>query len=160
MLFARLESLEQILFVHPGPVSGLKPAWWAPGVVYAAQMQEAYASWLADGTRRWPRLRVVFAMLAGGAPFQIERLIRRGLDPGAPFGPTIWFETSSYGERALELTLQTFGVGRLLFGSDAPIDSVAGARAVLAGFGPALETELIATNPSSLFSSEAGRWAA
>ena len=30
VLFARLESLEQILFVHPGPVSGLKPAGGRP----------------------------------------------------------------------------------------------------------------------------------
>ncbi len=45
------------------------PAWWPAVVEYTAQMQAAYAIWLADGAERWPSLRVVFAILAGGAPF-------------------------------------------------------------------------------------------
>jgi hypothetical protein len=160
-LLDRLELAGQLLFVHPGAGESSGPeAWWQPGVAYAVQMQAAYASWVASGTRRWPRLRVVFALLAGGAPFQVERLVRRGLDARAPFAPNMWFDTSSYGVRALELSLQTFGAGRLVFGSDAPIDEVADARRVIRSFGDALETELLVSSPLAILGAERHRWAA
>jgi hypothetical protein len=142
-LLRALEENGRLLFVHPGPAPSAGAAWRSSGVVYAAQMLDAFAEWLEHGASSYPRLRVVFALLAGGAPFQLERLFRRGLHPRAPFAPNVWFETSSYGERALELSLQTFGAARLVFGSDAPIDAVAEARAVLARFGPALESQVL-----------------
>jgi 6-methylsalicylate decarboxylase len=159
-LLNRLEAQQQLLFVHPGPAPRSRSGWWAPGVAYTAQMQAAYATWVASGVGRWPQLRVVFALLAGGAPFQIERLVARGLDPRAPFAPNMWFETSSYGERALELTLQTFGASRLVFGSDAPVDAVDDALRVLRPFGAALEVELLVSNPSTILNAERRRWAA
>jgi hypothetical protein len=159
-LLDRLEAQNQILFVHPGPSDPSANGWWAPGVGYTAQMQAAYATWVASGVTRWPDLRVVFALLAGGAPFQVERLVRRGLDPRAPFAPNMWFETSSYGERALELTLQTFGAGRLVFGSDAPVDAIDDALRMLRPFGAALEVELLVSNPLSILNAERRRWAA
>jgi hypothetical protein len=160
-LLDRLESADQLLFVHPGAWDDAGPGpWWAAGVGYASQMQAAYVSWVSSGATRWPRLRVVFALLGGGAPFQVERLIRRGLDPRAPFAPNIWFDTSSYGARALELSLQTFGAGRLVFGSDAPVDDVAEARGVIRTFGDALETQLLVSNPLSILHAERRRWAA
>jgi hypothetical protein len=159
-LLDRLEAQQQILFVHPGPAAPSSSAWWAAGVAYTSQMQAAYATWVASGVARWPALRVVFALLAGGAPIQIERLVRRGLDPRAPFAPNMWFETSSYGERALELTLQTFGASRLVFGSDAPVDTVDDALRTLRPFGAALEVELLVSNPSMILNGERRRWAA
>lgn len=159
-LLERLEVQHQLLFVHPGPAMPSWSGWWGPGVAYTTQMQAAYATWVASGAGRWPALRVVFALLAGGAPFQIERLVRRGLDPRAPFAPNMWFETSSYGERALELTLQTFGAGRLVFGSDAPVDAVDEALRVLRPFGDALEVEVLISNPLAILNGERRRWAA
>jgi hypothetical protein len=159
-LLDRLQAQNQILFVHPGPAAPSSRGWWASGIGYTAQMQAAYATWVASGVNRWPELRVVFALLGGGAPFQVERLVRRGLDPRAPFAPNMWFETSSYGERALELTLQTFGAGRLVFGSDAPMDSVEDALRMLRPFGDALETALLVSNPLAILNSERRRWAA
>jgi hypothetical protein len=159
-LLERLQVQHQLLFVHPGPATSSSGGWWGPGVAYTTQMQAAYANWVASGSARWPELRVVFALLGGGAPFQIERLLRRGLDPRAPFAPNMWFETSSYGERALELTLQTFGAGRLLFGSDAPVDAVDDALRVLRPFGDALEVELLISNPLAILNGERRRWAA
>jgi predicted TIM-barrel fold metal-dependent hydrolase len=129
-------------------------------VVYAQQMVHAYASWLANGAQRWPKLRVVFALLGGGAAFQIERFIRRGLDARTPIARNVWFETSSYGTRALELSLQTFGAGRHLFGSDAPIDAVEDALSVVSQLGAALEVELLVSNPLAVLSGERQRWAA
>ena len=158
-LLDRLEAAEQILFV-PGPAPAGAQSWWAAGVDYTCQMQAAYAAWVNTGAARWPGLRVVFALLAGGAPFQIERLLRRGLLPTAPFAPNIWFEGSSYGGRALELSLQTFGAERLLFGSDAPIDTVNEARRVVATFGRSLEEQMLTTNAANVLGPQRSAWAA
>jgi hypothetical protein len=159
-LLSRLEQQGQFAFIHPTAADSVGPQWRTAGLTYTHQMLRAYASWITEGARRWPQLHVVFALLGGGAAFQIERFLRRGLDPRAPFAPNIWFETSSYGERALELSLQTFGAGRHLFGSDAPIDVVGEARAVAGRFGAALEHELVAANPVTLLAAERHRWAA
>lgn len=159
-LLDQLQEKQQFLFVHPGPASPSSVGWWAPGVTYTTQMQAAYAHWVAAGSSRWPRLRVVFALLAGGAPFQIERLIRRGFDPRAPFKANIWFDTSSYGSRALEMTLQTFGASRLVFGSDAPVDRVADGLDALRPFGPALKEQLTSSNPLALLTPVEQQWAA
>jgi 6-methylsalicylate decarboxylase len=159
-LLSHLEELGQFAFVHPSAAATVGSKWFASSVVYTQQMVASYARWL-DGTyRRHANLKVVFALLAGGAPFQIERLIRRGLDPRAPFSSSTWFDTSSYGERALELSLQTFGAQRLLFGSDAPIDAAADARAAIARFGSALELELLVSNPLDVLTPRRHRWAA
>src|SRR5207253_2756151 len=95
----------------------LQPTLAAPlpreGVDYVGQMQVAYAAWLADGTSRWPGLPVVFAILAGGAPIQLERLAGRGLDVRSVLEADVYFDTASYGSRALELCLATYGVGRV-----------------------------------------------
>jgi hypothetical protein len=159
-LLGRLEAQGQLAFVHPTAVPPSGPAWRTSGIGYAHQVLLAYASWVAEGAARWPGLRVVFSLLGGGAAFQLERLVQRGLDPRRPFASNVWFETSSYGERALELTLQTFGAGRLVFGSDAPIAGVGDARAVLARFGEAVEREVLVANPLHLLSEEGRRWAA
>lgn len=159
-LLGRLEDADQILFIHPGPAPAAPQGWWSAGVDYTCQMQAAYAAWVGGGVARWPRLRVVFALFGGGAPFQVERLVRRGLPPMAPFAPNIWFESSSYGARALELSLQTFGAERLLFGSDAPMDSVTDARRVVSRFGPGLEAQVLSSNPATALGWEQRAWAA
>lgn len=160
-LLTQLEELGQFAFVHPAAVAPVEaPAWFAGGVGYTQQMLAAYAGWIGGAAQRHASLNVVFALLGGGAPFQIERLVKRGLDPRAPFTANVWFDTSSYGERAIELTLQTFGVRRLLFGSDAPIDAVADAHRALSRFGDALQTELLVSNPLTLLFPVGQRWAA
>ena len=70
-----------VVFVHPEveePPVGARPDWWSWALGYTAQMQAAYLAWLGSGRERWPTLRIVFAILAGGAPFQLERLTHRG----------------------------------------------------------------------------------
>jgi predicted TIM-barrel fold metal-dependent hydrolase len=122
-LLDELERRSQLLFVHPGPgrpVDGAPP-WWSSIVDYTAQMQAAYAIWLWQGAERWPRLRVLFALLAGGAPFQLERLAGRGLELRDAVAADVYLDTSSYGPRALELCLSVYGIDRLVYGSDAPI---------------------------------------
>jgi hypothetical protein len=120
---ADLVERNQFLFVHPGPAAfdGIDEDWWAPVVDYTAQMQTAYAAWLAWGAERWPCLPIVFAILAGGAPFQLERLASRGVDTTLATRANIYFDTASYGRLALEFCLAAFGVQRLVYGSDAPV---------------------------------------
>ena len=84
-VLAALHATGGFLFVHP--VAGSPPAeappWWPAVVDYTGQMQRAYFAWLADGLERWPGVNVVFTILAGGGPFQLERLGCRGGDARA-----------------------------------------------------------------------------
>jgi predicted TIM-barrel fold metal-dependent hydrolase len=112
----------EVLFVHPGypdPPPANAPFWWSALVDYTAQMQAAFAAWVAGGAAKTPGLKIVFAVLAGGAPFQLERLAARGDVAEVP--ENTYFDTSSYGARALRLTAEACGSDRLLFGSDAPV---------------------------------------
>lgn len=140
------------VLVHPGvarPPAGA-PAWWASTVDYTAQMQRAYASWLAHGVERWPRVRIVFAILAGGAPFQLERMQARGFDIGNALHPAIYLDTSSYGRRALELCLATFGARQIVFGSDAPVIDSRITLSHIRSFGQAAVQALCHDNPTTL----------
>ena len=155
-LAPRLDELvrrDAVLFVHPGPAARSPagaPAWWAAVVDYTAQMQAGYAAWLAGGTSRWPSLNVVFSMLAGGAPFQLERLRSRGVSGRDVLHERVFFETSSYGNRALELCMATYGVSQLIFGTDVPVlDPEPGLDAVR-GFGDAVTDALCNQNPARL----------
>jgi predicted TIM-barrel fold metal-dependent hydrolase len=141
-----------LLFVHPGPCdppSGV-PAWWPAVVDYTTQMQAAYAAWVADGAERWPDLRVVFAILAGGGPFQHERLRSRGFEVRPALLPNVYLETASYGRRALELCMATFGVRQLLYGSDAPVVDPGPTLKAVHGFGQAVADALCRDNPTRL----------
>jgi 6-methylsalicylate decarboxylase len=140
------------LFVHPGPARSAagEPPWWSEVVDYTAQMQAAYVRWLSEGAERWPGLRVVFAILAGGGPIQLERLLSRGVSGRDLLHANLFFETSSYGRRALDLCLTTFGVGNLLFGSDTPVIDPAPTLDAIRGFGDAVADALCEQNPSRL----------
>jgi hypothetical protein len=147
-----LEAKGALLFVHPGPARHPDgaPDWWTAVVDYTAQMQAAYATWLAVGAERWPGLRVVFAILAGGGPFQLERLQSRGVPGRDLLFENVFFETASYGRRALDLCLATFGVGQLCFGSDAPVVDPEPSLDAVRGFGDAVADALCNVNPSRL----------
>jgi predicted TIM-barrel fold metal-dependent hydrolase len=134
-----------LLFVHPGyspPPPDGKPAWWTPVVEYTAQMQAAYAAWLASGRSDVP---IVFAIMAGGAPFQLERLRSRGDRSEVP--PNVYFDTASYGRQAVDLTVAAYGVERILFGSDAPVMDP---RTTIEALGSLFDT-LAGENPARLF---------
>lgn len=150
-----LDDLEQrgvFVFVHPGAASRPPgaPEWWPAVVEYTAQMQAAYGAWLAQGAERWPALRIVFAILAGGGPFQLERLQSRGVAGRDVVYDNVYFETASYGRRALELCFATFGVGHVLFGSDVPVNDPLPTLESVRAFGDAVADALCDKNPSRL----------
>ncbi len=151
-VMASLDAGGGFLFVHPsgGRAPGGPAGWWPAVTLYTAQMQEAYLHWLFDGRRRWPEARVVFAILAGGAPFQLERLASRGVDVRSVLDRNLFFDTASYGRRALELCIETFGVSQLVHGSDLPVVDPEPTLRAMRGFGESVEQLLRGDNARAL----------
>jgi predicted TIM-barrel fold metal-dependent hydrolase len=155
VLEAAVESVRReggFVFVHPsgGAVPKGSPPWWGALVTYTAQMQAAYLSWLARYQGRWPDVPIVFAILAGGGPIQLERLDSRGTDVRSVLHGNLFFDTASYGRRALELCVETFGVEQLVHGSDIPVIDPDPTLRAVKGFGESVETLIRCENPNRL----------
>jgi len=128
-LLARAAELDAPVFIHPGPGLGRRPretsltepVWWPAMTDYVAQMQAAWLIFAAFGRRRHPRLRVLFALLAGGAPLLGDRLVARGGPPIELRDPLTFYETSSFGSAAIEAMVDLVGVDQLVYGSDRPV---------------------------------------
>jgi len=132
-LLERMSSLDAPLFVHPGPrprgrrrpsageASLRDPLWWPALTDYVAGMQAAWLAFAVAGRPSHPRLRVIFAMLAGLAPLHAERLSARGGPRGACSDPFTFYESSSYGSAAVALMERAVGSAQLLYGSDRPV---------------------------------------
>lgn len=151
-LLDEVERSGGLLFVHPGPVPRRddEPPWWAGTVAYTAQMQSAWFSWLGGGRERWPKLPIVFAILAGGAPFHLERLARRGIDVRSTLDENVYLDVATYGRRAIELCIETFGVEQLLYGSDEPVVDPAPTLRAIRGFGDSVARIVYSDNPTRL----------
>jgi hypothetical protein len=144
----RLSEQGAPLFVHPGPSPwrpqrGLEsgtPPWWPALTQYVAVMQAAWLAFTIAGRPELPELPVVFAMLAGCAPLQAERLAARG-GPGSVADPLTFFDTSSYGPVAVDAMIRCVGVEQLVHGSDRPV-------AAPGSHGEVLDHGLRVTNPA------------
>ncbi len=156
-LLARLEVHDAPLFVHPGPVPASRPAaesasqplWWPALTDYVAQMQAAWFAFLHAGRGAHPGLRVLFAMLAGGAPLQLERYASRSGRALPDPDPLVFYDTSSYGPRMVAAMVVAVGPTQIVHGSDRPV--LAGAPPRL---GAALERALRRENPHRLLTRE------
>jgi hypothetical protein len=131
-LLATLPVLEHVqacgvpLFVHPGGFASREaclddPLWWTALTDYVSQMQAAWLTFSAFGRRELPRLRVLFAMLAGGAPLLAERLVARGGPTVERPDPETFYDTSSYGPLMVEAMVRCVGPAQLVYGSDRPV---------------------------------------
>jgi hypothetical protein len=128
-LLERLERAGAPLFVHPGPdpwsapVQSIerRPGWWPAMTDYVAGMNEAWHMFVAHGRRAHPRLRVVFAMLAGAGPLHLERLAARGGPIEDVVDPNLFYDTSSYGARMIDAMVRVVGIDQLVHGSDRPV---------------------------------------
>ena len=141
------------VFAHPEVAEaavGTTPSWWGWAVDYPAQMQAAYLSWLDSGRERWPTLQIVFAILAGGAPFQLERLAHEGIAVRSSLDPNTFFDVATYGRRAIELVIETFGVGQLVYGSDTPVVDTQPTLRAVRGFGDSVAQILQVDTPGAL----------
>jgi predicted TIM-barrel fold metal-dependent hydrolase len=163
---ARLERVGPLLevaqrwsapvFIHPGPdpftaqrpPGGTEPSWFPALTSYVASMNAAWHSFVAAGRKLLPELRVVFAMLAGGAPLHVERLLARG-GPGArAFDRNLYYDTSSYGERAIDAMARVVGIEQLVHGSDRPVVAPPPPPGPL---GAAAWESMTRTNPARVF---------
>src|SRR4051812_5978074 len=123
-LLAALEDRDAPLFVHPGPApptTDQVPAWWPALTDYVEGLHAAWHAFAAAGRSAHPRLRVVFAALAGGAPIHLERIAARGGPLASAFDSGVFYETSSYGHRMIEAMVRIVGVDQLVHGSDRPV---------------------------------------
>jgi 6-methylsalicylate decarboxylase len=158
-LLGELDRAGGLLFVHPGvpsPAHAGAPSWWASVVDYTGQMQAAYATWRHRDAGRFPGVPIVFAILAGGAPIQLERLRSRDLEASNVPHENGFLDTSSYGRRALELCLSTLGASKLVFGSDAPVIDVGPTFTAVAGLGRAAARTITSDNPARILARETG----
>lgn len=156
-LLAALEAAGKPLLVHPGPaviadaVLGVgaavpgddgashaiapraaAPAWWPELAGSVPQQQAAWLAFADRGRIAHPRLRVVFAGLAGLAPLQVERAAARNGPSGAVGDAGIFYDTSAYGSFAIDAMARLVGVGQLVHGSDRPaVEPPAGPAAAL-----------------------------
>ena len=151
-LLAVAEARDLPVLVHPGPVPGSTPgsvphsgpAWWPALTAYPAQQAAAWFAWHVAGRALLPTLRLGFVALAGLAPLHHERLEQRGgalgrIDPG------VYYETSSYGTRAIDTLVRVVGVDPMVHGSDRPY-----AAPTDPGLGGAFGRALFVTNPHHL----------
>jgi hypothetical protein len=152
-LLDEVDRAAGLLFVHPeatAPRRDSEPLWWGWTTGYPAQMQAAYLAWLAGGRAHWPTVRVVFAILAGGGPFQLERLAQRGIDVRSALDAQIYLDVATYGRRAIELCIETFGVGQLVYGSDTPVVEPGMTLDAVRGFGDSVAQILQIDTPTAL----------
>lgn len=145
-----LEESGLPLLIHPGPTPSTDgtPSWWPAAVPYVAQLHAAWFAWHASGRNAHPRLRVAFVALAGLAPLHHERLVARGGTFGA-IDPLVYYETSSYGTRAIDATIRVVGIDPIISGSDRPY-----AEPLDPGFGDAFTHALFSANPQSLLTNK------
>jgi predicted TIM-barrel fold metal-dependent hydrolase len=166
-LLARLEEQGAPVFIHPGPVidpaaAGRAPGatsatvcrlphWWPALTDYVAQMHAAWFAFLHAGRPAHPGLRVLFAMLAGGAPLQLERYAgRRGVPAPGP-DPLVFYDTSSYGPQMIGAMAAAVGAPQLVYGSDRPVVEPPVINRDQAWPDPDLRQALLAANPARLF---------
>ncbi|MEA2322091.1 MAG: 6-methylsalicylate decarboxylase [Solirubrobacteraceae bacterium] len=151
-LLRALEDSERPLLVHPGPAPAGAPrvAWWPPAVSYVTELHAAWHAFAGWGRPALPRLRVLFVALAGAAPLHVERLAGRGGPADAAFDPLTFYDTSSYGPRAIEAVGGVVGIDQLVHGSDRPVVDAPPAAAL----GAAGEHALRAANPARLLTGD------
>jgi 6-methylsalicylate decarboxylase len=160
-VLALLERRGAPLFVHPGPSPRTletasehgAPGWWPAMTRYVASMNAAWHAFAVAGRPAHPRLRVCFAMLAGLAPLQRERLVARGGRPVAD--PLTFVDTSSYGARAVDAAIRELGVDALVHGTDLPV-----VEAPDLGLGLAVRVALHERNPARLLEAQVAEVAA
>lgn len=146
-VLAVVEAADLPVLVHPGPAvapSGPVPGWWPALTSYPAQLAAAWHAWNLAGRGLLPTLRIAFVGLAGLAPLHHERLAQRGGSFGA-IDRFVYYETSSYGTRAIDAMTRVVGVDPLVHGSDRPYAVPTDPR-----LGDAFAKALFATNPTHL----------
>ncbi|MCW2813311.1 MAG: amidohydrolase [Nocardioides sp.] len=148
-VLAVVEAAGLPVLVHPGPAPATSageglPGWWPALTSYTAQLTSAWFAWHVAGQALLPDLRICFVALAGLAPLHHERLAARG----GTFGSVdrhVYYDTSSYGHRAVDAVVRVVGVDPVVHGSDRPYADPSDP-----GLGEAFTHALYVSNPHHL----------
>jgi predicted TIM-barrel fold metal-dependent hydrolase len=162
-LLELLERTGRPLFVHPGPAPWTRPepadprlpAWWTPLAQYPAWSLRAFATWRALGAPAYPRLRVVFAIMAGGAPF-LEGRWRTFSGLAGAIDRNIFLDTASCQRLDLDLALATYGAEQIVLGTDVPVIDPGPLLRSLDALGPAVIEAVAERNPARVLDHQGG----
>ena len=151
-VLAVVEAADRPVLVHPGPAPAATgttggpalPSWWPALTSYTSQLTAAWFAWHVAGRALLPELRICFVALAGLAPLHHERLVARGGTFGA-VDHHVYYDTSSYGPRAVDAVVRVVGVDPVVHGSDRPY-----AEPRDPGLGEAFSHALFVNNPHHL----------
>lgn len=147
-VLAVVEAANLPVLVHPGPAPAAPdadlPGWWPALTSYTAQLTAAWFSWHVAGRTLLPDLRICFVALAGLAPLHHERLAARGGVFGA-VDRHVYYDTSSYGPRAVDAVVRVVGIDPIVHGSDRPYADPRDPR-----LGEAFTQALYVNNPHQL----------
>lgn len=156
-LLGLLERRGRPLFVHPGPApwtapdpapQGL-PGWWTSLGRYPEQSLRAFYTWRAVGADRYPALRVVFAIMGGGAPFLEERWSTFA-GGSREIDRNVYLDTASSRRLAVELALATYGAEQVVYGTDVPVIDPDGVRTAVRSLGDGAAGLVYSDNPMRL----------
>jgi predicted TIM-barrel fold metal-dependent hydrolase len=161
-----LETLERAgrpLLVHPGPAPWTRPdpadrrlpAWWTPLTQYPAWSLRAFATWRALGAPAYPGLRIVFAIMAGGAPF-LEGRWRTFTGLAGEIDPNVFLDTASCQRLDLELALAAYGAEQVVLGTDIPVIDPAPLLRALEFLGPPVVEAVGERNPARVLNHQGG----
>ena len=158
-----LERARRPLFVHPGPAPWTRPepadprlpAWWTSLAQYPAWSLRAFATWRALGATAYPALRVVFAIMAGGAPF-LEGRWRTFTGLAGGIDPNVFLDTAACQRLELELALATYGAEQVVLGTDIPVISPDPLLRSLEGLGPRVVEAVGEHNPCRVLNLNGG----
>jgi len=137
-LFEVGERLGAHFFVHPGPIEPLPEVQvrdvrgddaWQRHIVLETQARLSEVMMtlnFSDYLNPFPSVTVQVANLGGTIPFLLERMDEVTRErPGVPL-PSMtrsrcYVDTASFGARAIELAVASFGADRVVLGTDCPI---------------------------------------
>jgi len=130
-IYAELDRRAAVLFIHPaglacgsGPLveTGLT---WPLGAPFEDTMC-ALELMQAGFTQRFPKIKTILPHLGGTLPFLMQRLDHMAgrfmPGKGAPreLARTFWYDTVNAYVPSLRLAIETYGIDRLVFGTDWP----------------------------------------
>jgi 6-methylsalicylate decarboxylase len=158
-----LERASRPLFVHPGPAPWTRaepadvrlPAWWTPLAQYPAWSLRAFATWRALGAAAYPTLRVVFAIMAGGAPF-LEGRWRTFSGRAGGIDPNLFLDSASCQRLDLELALAAYGAEQIVLGTDVPVIDPSPLLRSLEALGPFVDRAVAERNPARVLDPQGG----
>ena len=130
-IYAELDRREAVLFIHPAGLAcgsaelvetGLT---WPLGAPFEDTMC-ALELMQAGFTQRFPKIKPILPHLGGTLPFLMQRLdhmagrFMPGKGVPSALTRTFWYDTVNAYVPSLRLAIETYGIDRLVFGTDWP----------------------------------------